>query len=547
MSRRIDIELTSTRDDGTWTWRAAGAKQPKGALAGSLLPEGATVGEQLRADVETTLDGTVVLAVLPPKSKSRAEVETIELIARGPSDDQLVITTLAPKGGRGGRDRGDRGDRGDRRPPRDGDRRGRAGGDRPGGDRGRPGEGRGRGDRPGGDRPGGDRPGGRGDRPERRRRERSAPPARPKAKRLRPGRTHRKAALDLLAPEEQVVAEQLLRGGVPAVRQAVEKQNEQARVDGRPEVRADALVAVAEKLLPNLRSAEWRDRAEAAVADLDELDLRDLRSVVVAADTGANDDESRELAARLREGLNRRVDQEQAAWLAEIAETLADGRVVRALRLSSRPPKAGAPLPVDLATKLAEAASAALTADTVVDRWATVLDALSFSPVRLTVAPASKPAEPSDELVAAIARVAARTPKVAEAFGITPPPESARRRGGRPARSGGGKGGSGTGKGGAKGGGRSGPKGSGRADRPAPEAPVASATPPADGSLADPAVNPDPAPAAAAPAPGAETMAAPAAAPDAPAPDPGPAPDKPAAGGVDGAEDRSPGEGATST
>ena len=30
MSRRIEVELTSSRDDGTWTWRAAGAKQPAG-------------------------------------------------------------------------------------------------------------------------------------------------------------------------------------------------------------------------------------------------------------------------------------------------------------------------------------------------------------------------------------------------------------------------------------------------------------------------------------------------------------------------------------
>ncbi|MBX3286085.1 MAG: hypothetical protein KF703_12130, partial [Actinobacteria bacterium] len=150
---------------------------------------------------------------------------------------------------------------------------------------------------------------------------------------------------------------------------------------------------------------------------------------------------SRALAAQIREGLARRVDQEQAAWLAEIAETLADGRVVRALRLSSRPPKAGAPLPPDLATKLAEAASAALTADTIVDRWATVLDALSFSPVRLTVAPASRPEDPSPELVAAVTRVASRTPKVAEAFGVEAPAEAPRRRGGRGG--GGRKGGSG--------------------------------------------------------------------------------------------------------
>ena len=442
MSRRIDIELTSARDDQTWTWRAAGAKQPKGVVASSLLPSGAAVGDVLRADVETTLDGTDVLSVSQPKAKKDSSGERIELIGATLADDQLVITTLAPKRGRDRGDRGPRGDRGDR-----GDRRGRGDGPRSDGDR-RP---RRDGDRPA--RPDGERGrGGPREGGDRARRERPAPPSRPKAKRLRAGRTHRKAALDLLAPEEQVIAEHLLRGGVPAVRQAVEKQNEQAQAEGRPQVKADALLAVAEKLLPALRAAEWRDRAEAAVADLDELDLRDLRSVVVAAESAAKDEESKALAEQLRTGLTQRVDAEQTSWLAEISETLTEGRVVRALRLSSRPPKAGSPLPADIATKLAEQASAALTAETLPDRWATVLDALSFSPVRLTVIPESKPDSPSDELIAVIAKVASRLPRIAEAFGITPPPESARSRPPRP-------------------GGRKGPKGGERAKGGAPKPP----------------------------------------------------------------------------
>ena len=108
------------------------------------------------------------------------------------------------------------------------------------------------------------------------------------------GRKHRKAALEALSPEQQVVAEQVLRGGVPAVRQAVDKQNEQARAEGHPEVKAEPLVVLAEQLLPRLRAAEWHDRAEAALSDVDELDLRDLRSVVVVADTVARDDVTRD-------------------------------------------------------------------------------------------------------------------------------------------------------------------------------------------------------------------------------------------------------------
>lgn len=421
MSRRIDIELTSTRDDGTWTWRAAGARQPKGALDGGLLPPDSTVGQVLRAEVETSIDGTEVISVTPPKEKKSDDEGRIELISRDLRDDELVIETRAR---RGRRDRDDRrgGRGGDRRRRRDGDRDDRRGPD------GRGRDGRGRGGRGRDDDRGDRRDGPRRDRSDRPRRERSQP-LRPKAKRLRPARTHRKAALDALEQNERVVAEQVLQGGIPAVRQGVEKMNEAAKAEGRPEIKPDALLQLAERLLPALRTAEWRDRAEAAIADLDELDLRDLRSVVVASDQAARDDETRAMAATIREGLDRRVEAEQASWLADMAETLADGRVVRALRLSSRPPKAGAPLPADLANRLAEATSAGLTADTHPDRWLTVLDALSYSPVRLTVAPESKPEEPSEELIAGITRFASRVPKVAEAFGIEAPPETGRRRG----------------------------------------------------------------------------------------------------------------------
>ncbi len=429
MSRRIEVELTSSRDDGSWTWRAAGAREPRGVLDGGLLPAGAAVGDALRADVETGIDGTIVLAVLPPKGK-RAEPERLELLPARQSE-ALVTSTLVGKGRGDRRDRADRGDRGDRA-------------DRPR-PRAKDGEGRGR---PSERRPAGNRPGAsEGDhrpRPSRTdsaersrppRKERPAPPPKPRAKRLRAGRKHRKAALDALAPEQQVVAEQVLRGGVAAVRVAVDKQNEQARAEGHPEVKAEPLVALAEQLLPRLRAAEWHDRAEAALSDVDELDLRDLRSVVVAADTAARDDVTRDLAFQLRAALTRRVDEEQSAWLAEVAATLADDRVVRALRLSSRPPKAGAPLPPDLATRLAGATSAALTSDTATDRWATVLDALSFAPVRLVVTPKSVPDKPSDELVAAIRRVADRLPQIATVFGVEPEPVAKRGSGGRSRRS----------------------------------------------------------------------------------------------------------------
>lgn len=510
MSRRIDIELTSTREDGAWTWRAAGARQPKGSLDGALLPPEVSVGDVLRAEVETSIDGTTVLSVTPPKGRTPEGDGRIELLTRELRDDELVVETRARRRGRGRGERGERGDRGDRRRGRDGDRRRRSD---------RDGRGRGRSERGDGD----DRRGGpRGDRRERPRRERSEP-LRPKAKRLRPARTHRTAALDALDQHERVIAEQVLQGGIPAVRKGVEKMNEQARAQGQPEIKPDALVELAERLLPVLRSAEWRDRADAALADIDELDLRDLRSVVVASEQGARDDETRAMAASLREGLARRVEAEQAKWLADMVQMLEEGRVVRALKLSSRPPKAGAPLPADLATRLAEATSAGLTADTHPDRWITVLDALSYSPVRLTVTPESKPDEPSEDLLAAITRLAGRLPGIAGAFGIEAPPEepAGRGRGGRRGRSRGGR-------------------GRRRDESGAPR------TAPAEGSAGSPDDSPaEPAPSEA-PASASEPEAAAAPAETAPSePAPAEAPDTASTASTDGSESPEPAESAS--
>jgi hypothetical protein len=418
MPRRIEIELTSSRDDGTWTWRAAGAREPKGTLDGSLLPSGASTGDVLRADAEFYLEGIEITSVLPPKS-ARAEPERIEI--RGTERDEPLVTSSVTRDDRG--DRRDRKDRGDRKGRRDdrgprGDRTGREGprrdgaqGDRNRGERGERGERR-------------DRQGGR----ERPRRDRPTPPPmpaveRPKSKRLRAGKAHRKALLESLPEEQRPVAEQLTLGGLPAVRQAIEKQNAERKAEGQPEVKAQPLLDLAERLVAKVRVAEWRDRAEAAVRDLDVLDLRDLRSVVSAADAAARDQEAKELASTLREGLARRVEEEHAAWLAELAATLDVGRVVRALRVSSRPPKAGAPLPPDLAGRLVAATNESLTAEATPDRWAAVLDALAFSPVRDRVIPASLPTgELHPDLRATVARLATRLPKIAHIFEIAPDP-----------------------------------------------------------------------------------------------------------------------------
>ena len=135
MATRIDIEITSDRGDGTLTWRAAGAKQPKGVLAASLLPQGAKVGDVLRAEAEFTVDGPEVISLTSPKAPKADTVERLEMISTG-GPTEGVTTQLAKKGGRRNNRDGRRGGGGGR----DGGRRdsggGREGGRGPRNDRG---------------------------------------------------------------------------------------------------------------------------------------------------------------------------------------------------------------------------------------------------------------------------------------------------------------------------------------------------------------------------------------------------------------------------
>ena len=399
MVPRIDIELTSQRPDGTWTWRAAGARQPKGVVDASLLPAGAKVADVLRAEADIDIDGMRVRSVLPPKGRKEPGPR-LEIV--GPPRTDPPVTTdarLGPPEHKPDRRR-DRparsgGDRADRRPDRDREAR-----DRPRRDS-------------RGSRPGEAREARRAqDEPRARPPARPAAPTRAPARRLQPGRAHRQAFVASLPPEQRPIAEQLLRGGLAAVRQAVDEQNARARAAGEPEIKADALVALAEELLPGVRAADWRDRAEAAVADPETISLRDLRMVVAGAGA-ARDDEARALAARLREVLDRRSAAERREWLDQIGASLAEGRVVRALRLSSRPPEPGQRFPAEVATRLAEAASKAMTPTSSGERWLAVLEAVAASPVRKAVRPEGLPTGTDAAFLEAAGAAREKVPAVA--------------------------------------------------------------------------------------------------------------------------------------
>lgn len=250
-------------------------------------------------------------------------------------------------------------------------------------------------------------------------------PQRPKPKRLKPGKAHRTAVLDELPEEQRAIAELALQG-MSAVRSRLKEENKRAAAEGRPTMPEATVLKMAEELLPRLRVAEWRDRAEAAQRQLEHLDLRDLRSVVATAGDPmvARDESTRELAAELQRALASKQEQELQLWFGDVDAALAVGRVIRALRLSSQPPKAGVPFPADIAQRLIDSTNAALAPMDGPDRWSAILEAAAFSPIRTMVRPARKPDAVGDELQATLRRLAPALPLVAELFEIEVAPNA---------------------------------------------------------------------------------------------------------------------------
>lgn len=240
--------------------------------------------------------------------------------------------------------------------------------------------------------------------------------------------THRNAALAALRPEQLPIAEQLLRGGMPAVRQALAEHGAQRGPEGgSPEPGGGAgILDMAEELLPLVNLATWKDRAAAALAAGRDIRLRELRAIVAASRTVSLDDEGQQMARTLREGLDRRVAAVQEEWVGKMTKALDQGRTLDALIEVANPPEPGSRCPAEVALRLTDAAGKAMAADTDPQEWIALLDAAAETPVRRTVKPRGIP---DDEHARGAARNAAGLmPELAKLLGIRIPPPPPRRR-----------------------------------------------------------------------------------------------------------------------
>jgi len=392
---KIDVEITSQREDGDWTWRAVGAREPKGTVEASLLPDDLSVGTQFSVETEHFLDGIVVTKVFDKKQESE-KGKTLEILGSGKEAD-LVTTQLAKS------KKGKKPSKRSPSPKSRTDERNKNKKDFVKKDKNKK-------DFVKKDK----KPSAiqRKTRNETKKTDNKFP----KSKRLKAKRRHRNEAIKNLPDDMKRVGEILLHKGIPGLRDSINTQNESAKKAGEPEIPEQLLLKLAEQVYPDLRTAEWLDRADGALRGMETVDLRDIRSVIVASESVQKNDEVRALAEKLKEGFNKRVDTDQKKWLKEVITTLKEGRVVRALRLSSRPPKAGFPLPEDLLSSLTEATNNALSAEVTQSRWGTIAEAAAFSPVHDRVVPVGVPKDPNEELLKIIRRISSKAPSIVSKF-----------------------------------------------------------------------------------------------------------------------------------
>ena len=445
MSRRIEIEITSLNGDVA-TWRAAGAKLPKGVLNSSLVPGGPVIGNVYRADVEQYMEGIEILSVMAPKTASPVDprnerLELIPTVKTGPD----VVVTYAPKG-RGGSRREGADTRREGGPSR---REGGPGRREPSSGRRETGPGRRESgsaktegtearessarpertkrpprnpvDREASSSTPGERParGPRTDRPARGARpprpERPVGPVQPPMT-----TTHRNSLLATLSPEQLPVAEQLLRGGMPSVRAAVAEQNKNATAQDRPTIDAVTIDRIAENLLGKTNLALWKDRAAGAIGAGRELRLRDLRAVVTSAKTVSLDEEARAQLKELQVSLTARLEHLRTQWNAKLESAIESKNVKEALALVARPPDMSTRVSADTAVKVVAITSEALNAEADPTLWKEIVALTIDTSIRRNVKPLGIPNDESCKAVAI--HNAGAIPEFAKLLGMKVPP-----------------------------------------------------------------------------------------------------------------------------
>jgi hypothetical protein len=232
--------------------------------------------------------------------------------------------------------------------------------------------------------------------------------------------TYRNALLATLSPEQLPVAEQLLRGGMPAVRAAVELQNKNASAQGRPTIDATTIERIAEDLLNRTSLSLWKDRAAGAIGAGRELRLRDLRAVVTSAKTVSLDDEARTQLKELQVSLTARIDHLRTQWNEKLEAAIVSKNVKEALALVARPPDMSTRVSADAAGRVVALVSETLNADQDPKLWNEIVELTADTSIRRNVKPLGIPTDESSRAVAV--HNAGAIPELAKLLGMKVPP-----------------------------------------------------------------------------------------------------------------------------
>jgi hypothetical protein len=223
-----------------------------------------------------------------------------------------------------------------------------------------------------------------------------------------------------LSPEQLPVAEQLLRGGIPAVRAAVELQNKNASSQGRPTVDPTTIDRIAEDLLKTTNLALWKDRAGGAIGAGRELRLRDLRAVVTSAKTVSLDDEARTQLKELQGTLTARVEHLRTQWNEKLEAAITSKNVKEALGLVARPPDVSTRVSADAAGRVVALVSETLSAELDPKVWNEIVELTADTSIRRNVKPLGIPSDESSRSVAV--HNAGAIPELAKLLGMKVPP-----------------------------------------------------------------------------------------------------------------------------
>jgi hypothetical protein len=371
MPNFLEIELTSKSAEGNWTWRAKGAMKPKGHVAGDLVPVGANVGSIFKAELEHLLDGIYVKS-LTPLAEKKPPSNVIEIFGSAKKEPSINVQKKGRKTSPRSKPKVKREKSFEKYP------------------------------------------------------EKHPKSARPQSSgtqrpwRLYVGNEHKNALIESLALHEKPIAERLILGGIPAVRQAIAKQNENARRNNEPEVIEDKILSIAEELFPKIKSALWHDKLDAVFNNKNKVTPGDIRSVIAGAVITNKDDEQK--VEELKTLLNERIEHMRQGWTSEILEAIKNNDALAALSKSAKAPDPSLRISAELAGSIADFVGNRLVEISDPQEWLELIKTAVNSPVRSLIKVSVVPDAVKSEAI----KLAGSIPSITHVLGIKIPPPPVR-------------------------------------------------------------------------------------------------------------------------